>query len=247
MHVIHDGRRSRNGGLNVVLMASIFIVAGILFLGRNLGFIDHQIFRIIVSWQMLLIVLGLNSLFRRQTVGGGVLIGVGVFFLIPRISGLGYDWVATYWPILFVLIGIMLLFKLWKPGAFFPNPGRRCSQDTSYSSADGLVTSNNAFGSVSQIVLDPVFKGAKITNTFGSTILDLRHTTLEAAETYIDLDCTFGGVEIYVPHNWTVKSNLHHFFSGNDDKRYRISEVPDSTHKLILRGNISFSGIEIKS
>ena len=95
MHVIHDGRRSRNGGFNVVLMASIFIVAAILFLGRNLGFVDHHVFRIIISWQMLLIVLGINSLFRKQTVGGGGLIGVGVLKLLPRSSGLGYDWEAT--------------------------------------------------------------------------------------------------------------------------------------------------------
>ncbi len=246
MHVIHDGRRSRNGGPNVVLMASLFIVAGLLFLGRNLGFVDYNIFRIIISWQMLLIVLGLSSLYRHQTVGGGVLIGVGVFFLIPRISGLGYNWVATYWPVLFVLIGLMLLFKLWRPGSF-SNPSKRFGQGTSYNSADGFVTSNNAFGSVSQIVLDPVFKGATISNTFGSTVLDLRHTTLEAPETYIDIESSFGGIEIYVPHNWTVKSNLHHFFSGNDDKRYRISEITDSAHKLIIRGNISFSGVEIKS
>lgn len=246
MHVIHDGRRPRNGGMNVVLTASIFIAAGIIFLARNLGLVDYNLFRILISWQMLLIVLGLNLIFKKQIVGGGILIGVGVFFLIPRITGLGYHWIATYWPILFVLIGIMLLFKLWKPGVFL-REGARFAKDNSFKSADGFVTSNNAFGSVSQIVLDPVFKGARITNTFGSTLIDLRHTSLEAAETYIDIDCTFGGIEIFVPHNWTVKSNLNHFFSGNDDKRYWANNVQDTAHKLIIRGNISFSGIEIKS
>lgn len=247
MNVIHDGRRPRNSGMNVVLTASIFIAAGLIVLGRNLGLVDYNLFRILISWQMLLIVLGLNSIFRRQHVGGGILIGVGVFFLIPRISGLGYDWVSTYWPMLFVLIGILLLFKLWKPGNTIFKEGTRFSNDTFYKSADGFVTSNNAFGSVSQIVLDPVFKGAKITNTFGSTVIDLRHTSLDAPETYIDIDCSFGGIEIFVPRNWTVKSNLHHFFSGNDDKRYWGNDVPDSTHLLIIRGNISFSGVEIKS
>ncbi|EKD31122.1 MAG: hypothetical protein ACD_77C00391G0001 [uncultured bacterium] len=246
MHVIHDGRRSRNGGMPVVLTAAILIAAGLIFLARNLELIDYNVFRIFISWQMLLIVLGLNSIFKKQLVGGGILIGVGLFFLIPRITGLGYHWVGTYWPILFVLIGIMLLFKLWKPGTFMSNRAG-FGNDNSFKTADGFITSNNAFGSVNQIFLDPVFKGARISNTFGSTLIDLRRTSLEAPETYIDIDCSFGGIEIFVPHNWTVKSNLHHFFSGNDDKRFWANGVQDTEHKLIIRGNISFSGVEIKS
>ena len=35
-------------------------------LGRNLGFIPNDLFRIVVSWPMLLIVLGAYSILRRQ-------------------------------------------------------------------------------------------------------------------------------------------------------------------------------------
>ena len=246
MHVIHNGRRHRNGGMNVIFTASILIAAGLIFLARNLGLIDYNVFRIFISWQMLLIVLGLNSIIKKQPVGGVVLISVGLFFLIPRLTGLGYHWIATYWPILIVLIGILLLFKLWKPGVCMFNR-TSFGNDNSFKSEDGFITSSNAFGSVNQICLDPVFKGARISNSFGSTLIDLRRTTLAAPETYIDIDCSFGGIEIYVPHNWTVKSNLQHFFSGNDDKRFWANGVQDTEHKLIIRGNISFSGVEIKS
>ncbi len=246
MKVLDKGRSTRHGGLNIVVVAAIFIFVGILFLGRNLGFVDYGVFRIFVSWQMLLIVIGLVSLTKRQSSSGIILIGVGAFFLIPRIMGVGHEWIGTYWPLVFVLIGILLLFRLFRPERACPCLGN-FAQETSYSTEKGFVNSVNTFGSVRQIVLDPVFKGAKISNTFGGTILDLRHTVLEAQETFIDVDCTFGGIEIYVPSNWNIDIKTQNLAGGSDDKRYRSRDVIDSEHKLILRGNITFGGLEIKS
>lgn len=40
------------------LMATILIACGVLLLGRNLGIFPNRIFHIIVSWPMLLVVLG---------------------------------------------------------------------------------------------------------------------------------------------------------------------------------------------
>lgn len=246
MHVINKGGSTLHGRLNVVVIAAIFIIAGLLFVGRNLGMVDYGLFRIFVSWQMLLIVLGLVSLTKRQSSGGLILIGIGSFFLIPRIIGVGPEWLSVYWPLVFVLIGILLLFKLFRPGR--PQFCReRFSQETSYKTDKGFVNSVNTFGSVKQIVLDPVFKGAKISNTFGGTILDLRHTVLEAEQTFIDLDCTFGGVEIFVPGNWNIDLDVQHMAGGSDDKRFRSRENIDNEHKLIIRGNITFGGLEIKS
>ena len=44
--------------LNTVTTAAVFIIVGLLFLGRNFGIIDSDLFGILVSWQMLLIVVG---------------------------------------------------------------------------------------------------------------------------------------------------------------------------------------------
>ena len=43
-------------------------------------------------------------------------------------------------------------------------------------SEDGFIVSDNTFGSVQQIVLDPVFRGARLRNAFGGTVLDLRRS-----------------------------------------------------------------------
>jgi len=250
MHVIKEkeGISSHHNRTNTVLVAALIILAGLIFLGNNLGYIQTSIFRIIISWQMLLIVLGILSFSKKNICGGIILTGVGLFFIVPRLAGTHLAWVGTYWPLLIVLVGILVLIKVISPESFCHKRWhKRFDTEASYVSEEGFVTSTSSFGSVRQIVVDPVFKGAKINNHFGGTVLDLRRTALGAPETYIDIDCSFGGIEIFVPFHWTVKSDIHNFFSGVDDKRYNNGMESDIEHKLIIRGNLSFGGIEIKS
>ena len=49
------------------LMATILIACGVLLLGRNLGIFPNRIFHIIVSWPMLLVVLGAYCFVRYRT------------------------------------------------------------------------------------------------------------------------------------------------------------------------------------
>ncbi|MDP3452973.1 MAG: DUF5668 domain-containing protein [Bacteroidales bacterium] len=248
MKIIDDGRNNSRETIHGIGIAAIFIFAGIFILGRNLGWIEHSVYRIVISWQMLLIVIGLFSLIKRQTTTGLILMGVGGFFLLPHLFTTNYYSVRTFWPLVFVLIGVILLVRpknAW--GCSDRHRRYRPTQQGAVNNENGFVTSNNSFGSVRQLVLDPVFKGAVLTNRFGGTVLDLRHTTIEPGETFIDVDCAFGGIEIYVPHNWTVKTSVNSVFSGTEDKRYRGTDLSDMTYKLIIRGNASFSGIEIKS
>ena len=55
-------------------IAFIFITAGVLLLARNLGWISYTLFGILVSWQMLLILLGIYLMLRRQILLGGILL-----------------------------------------------------------------------------------------------------------------------------------------------------------------------------
>jgi predicted membrane protein len=92
-----------------------------------------------------------------------------------------------------------------------------------------------------------VFRGARLRNAFGGTVLDLRRSKLEAPQTFIDIDCTFGGVEIYLPSDWNLLTQIDAFIGGCDDKRYNSSVEIDKEHILIVRGKVSFGGIEFKS
>lgn len=241
-------RPSRKG---VFIVAGILILAGLLFLGRNLGWVDGYLFGILVSWQSLLILLGILSLLCRRIVRGVLLMGIGGFFLVPAITGAGAGWMHTYWPVLVVLAGILLLFG--RPGRSrrwgHPYRGRHPRfSDPITGTQDGFVRSGNTFGAERYIVLDPVFKGGELRNNFGGTVLDLRRTSLPQGDTVIDVELSFGGIEIYVPDNWVIVSELESVLGGVEDKRYgAISAPATGNSRLIIRGRVTFGGVVIKN
>ena len=69
--------------------------------------------------------------------------------------------------------------------------------------------------------------------------------TIAPGETYIDLDCSWGGVEIYVPSDWTVVFKCNAFFGGCDDKRWQNGNI-NKESVLVIRGTLSFGGLEVK-
>lgn len=240
----------RNSKINTFFTAACFIVVGVMWLGWNFDMISSKWLRIVVSWQMLLIVLGVANLIKRSFIAGGILVGIGVFFMLPLMKvDLDMQWLWNMWPAIFIAVGLLILFK-HKSGHSFGYRGydskMSCTQNE-YLSEDGFLVSENTFGSVQQIVLDPVFQGGILKCAFGGTVLDLRRTSLEKPETYIDVECKFGGIEIYLPANWNLQTQLDCVVGGSDDKRYAVNAVPDPDHVLIVRGKVTCGGIEFKN
>lgn len=230
-------------GLQGYFIALILILAGAMLLGQNMGYISENITHVVISWQMLLIVLGIASLFRGKFVGGLVLLLVGVYFLLPKLGWIDYYPIRTYWPVLLIILGIILIFR---PKRGKKNWEAEFSRNEEVKGSDGYVISDAILGGVKQVVLDPVFKGAKLRTTFGGVVIDLRRTSLENDVTVIYTYCTFGGVELFVPDSWNVVNESEVIFGGFEDKRLQGIEK-DLKHRVIIRGNITFGGVEIKN
>lgn len=242
MNAHHQVNHQWNRKVNIVTTSLAFIVVGLLFIARNMGAIDNHVFHTLVSWQMLLVVIGAAQLFKRNILGGLILITIGTFFLLPTELGL-----AEFWPLLLIAIGVGMLFKLQKPSGHWPWQKHTSKNSIERTVTDnGFINSDVNFSGAKHIVLDPAFRGADLDCNFGSIVLDLRRTMLENENTYIDIDCNFGGIEIFIPSNWNVIIEVNCTLGGIDDKRLLSHEI-DHVHKLILRGNIHFSGIELKS
>ena len=243
MNAYRRERNSRDCKIGKYSIALIFIVFGIMSVGRNIGLIPHGIFRIVISWQMLLIVIGLFSLLVNRSTGGFIPLIIGTFFMIPLVTGeAARDWMRAYWPLIFVFVGIFLIVKR-------TNPRNKCGKDfkhASYDSIDGFLKIDNTFGSSKQIVLDPIFKGANIENVFGGVQINLRKTALSEGDTIIRVDCTFGGVEIFAPDDWLIIFEIDSTFGGCNDKRLFVNN-PDASKRLIIKGDVTFGGLEIKS
>lgn len=79
---------SASGFSGKLLIASIFILSGVLLFARNMGWITYELFDIIVSWHSLLIILGIYSMIRRHFISGAILLLIGIYFLIGGLSWL---------------------------------------------------------------------------------------------------------------------------------------------------------------
>lgn len=241
---VHRGWHSK---MYVIVSALVLIVVGVLYLGRNLGFVDEHTFHLIVSWQMGLIVAGVVHLIRGKVFGGSFLVLFSAYMLLCK----EYDPANQFWPVWFIILGIGILLKLLfrrKRGMFdrrmYERSGR--VREEVVTGADGFVTSDVSFGGVKHIVLDPVFKGADLNVSFGSIVLDLRRTRLEDQYTYIMVDASFSGIELYLPNDWNVIVEAGSTLGGIEDNRFVSSQV-DESHKLVIRGDVTFSGISIKN
>lgn len=242
-----DSRRNKKSGLWVAIL---FIIIGLLFLARNTGLLDSEIFDLIVSWPSLLIFWGIFTIFRRHLVGGAIMIGVGLYFMFPQLNWVTNDWLRIYWPLGFILLGLAIMLGIrsnhgMKDRKHSRRHCTRSMEEERYDTEEGFVTIDSSFNGVKHIVLDPVFKGADIDISFGGAVLDLRKTTLVEPKTVIRVDCTFSGLTIYVPKGCIVRLNLDSNLSGCQDLRSE-TEIIDTEHTLIIRGDLTFSGLEIR-
>lgn len=241
-----------------VLIASLFILSGVLLFARNMGWITYELFDILVSWQSLLIIIGVYTMAHRHYIGGGILLLIGAYFLIGGLSWLPENSQAMVWPLALILGGILFLTRnnkkerwikqhmseqMRKRHNFPPTPDNVENQQCE--SENGFLHSNNTFGAVRHVVLDDLFKGASIRTSFGGTTIDLRHTHIAPGETYIDLDCSCGGIELFIPADWKVIIKCNAFFGGCEDKRWQGAKTNQECI-LVIRGSISFGGLEIK-
>jgi hypothetical protein len=234
---------SRHARLHASVPLVLLVLAGFFYLGHNLGLIPPSLFEALHGWPTLLVLAGSWALLAGHPVCGILCAGAGVLFLYPRLAGAGQEWIDTYWPVGLILAGVVLLVKV------ACHPCRACQpkwEETPRHHGEGYITSENRFGATRHVVLAPVFEGASIRDRFGATTLDLRRTTLAAPRTCIDIDCSFGSIEILAPATWVITTSELHASAGEvRDKRLHAAEM-DTGHVLIIRGRVSFAGVEIK-
>lgn len=87
------------------------------------------------------------------------------------------------------------------------------------------------------------FEGADVHTSFGFTALDLRNADIVDGSV-INVECSFGGMEIRVDKDVIVKANVESSFGGVECK---CDTLPvEGSKTLYITGECSFGGIEIK-
>ena len=87
------------------------------------------------------------------------------------------------------------------------------------------------------------FQGGEITAIMGSAEVDLRNASIQNEAT-IQVLSALGGIEIYVPNDWTVVLNGVPILGGMEDH-----SVPPltQTKRLHISGVVIMGGVEVKN
>jgi predicted membrane protein len=242
--------------------ALLLIVIGAVLLLSKLQIIPAAYNDVLFKWPMLLLILGFIAFVKKHITTGFVLWIVGGFFIIPILGSVPDSFIgtvpanftATYWPILLIIAGVLFLFnRLFSTGCCsskykasfhsefkdFPHTKTTSTDNNDY------MDKNCTFASIEHIVLEPEFKGGKINNAFGETVIDLRKTNLKEGDTFLDVQCMFGAVVIYVPEHWQVKIKTNASFGAFEDNRH--SKGTDASKSLVIIGSVMFGAGELRN
>jgi len=91
-----------------------------------------------------------------------------------------------------------------------------------------------------------VFRGAETTAFMGGCELDLRDALMSSGElAVVDVFVIMGGVNIFVPPNWTVSQEVVPLLGGVHDKTRSVPSNP--AQHLLVRGTVVMGGVEISN
>ncbi len=233
---------SNNGIDKRIALGGVLILLGGLFLLNSLDIINFRIGHVIFSWPFVMLVIGLFILVNTsKKLTGGILTGLGIFFLVPRIyPQIEYDGGIVI-PVLLILFGIFIIFKKRKGSA------EGILSDDSKVNKD-KIDDVAIFGGGSKIISSDSFKGGNITAIFGGSEINLMNCQLAPGDNVIDVLTVFGGTTIIVPKEWNIVVNVTSILGGFSNKSVRNPAVAvDHSKTLHVKGLAMFGGGEIKT
>lgn len=237
--VFAEKLRKHGGSDSRVLLGIIFVAIGAVLMLENFDMLSYDLSHILISWPMILIAIGIYNLSRKAGSAGYILIGIGTFFLLPRIFEVPDHFFRNFWPAILVVVGIVFIFQ-WsrKPGTHL--------YGTDVDNKD-ILDETAIFGGRNMSLVSEQFKGGKITSIFGGSKINLLYCK-PVDGCVIDIATIFGGTKIIVPENWNVKTEVVSIFGGFEDKRGNsvISRV-DQSKLVVIKGAAIFGGGEITS
>lgn len=194
-------------------------------------------------WAVLIIVACLSNLFTdKNKTGASIGLAVGVLLLLGARGVISWEQVGK------LVIGVVIIIAALGMilGHLFKKKFQEKAESTELQTTENgrLVRRYEVTFGEQEVKLDgKAFDKAEIQCRFGAMRIDLRQAQI-AANAEIMLDCSFGAVEILLPTNVAVKTNINSSFGGVEIGKNN-SPGPDSP-TLLLEGKVSFAGVEVK-
>lgn len=227
-------------GLLLIALAIILVLS-------SLGIIPNTVSEIIISWQTLILVIGVKMLLMRMYLPGAVVALTGLYFEIPLVCDkLGLVFPYDNATLFTLLIALLLVLA----GVFSIQMQRRISSRDKgviniKPGSKGVANISCAFGENNHTILERPFKGAQLSVAFGTINLNLEKSELEEGDAYLQVNNAFGETRILVPDNWIVEPAVQSVFGEFKDRR--LTKTSAGTKRLIINGANFFGEIYLDS
>jgi predicted membrane protein len=255
-----------NRNMTPKFIIGVFLVLmGVVLALDQLGVLQaHHLLRF---WPAALIILGFVTLQRGDRHGALralVLIVVGGWLLLNTLGLVSLDLWGFVWPLLLVFIGARIMMNNQgsrsnaspdQPGVAGIGPGTTSSGQagpggyTPAASNPGEPVHASLFSLLSSSKRrwgKSVFRGAETTAFMGGCELDLRDALMSSGElAVVEVFVIMGGVNIFVPPNWTVSQEVVPLLGGVHDKTRSVPSNP--AQHLLVRGTVVMGGVEISN
>ena len=234
-----------------VALGALIVFFGVIFLLRAM---KVDIPRWTYHPSSILIAVGIVALFKHKfkNLTGFILIAIGVFWKLKFVYPDMIDF-SLLWPLLAIVVGVSIILRSkggskdksnkWEKIKKHPGIFGLDEQDVS---PEDFVDGVSIFGAIKKQVTTKTFKGADLFTLFGGTELNLTQASFNE-KAVVELTTIFGGAEVIVPSDWTVKTEIVSIFGATEDNRYHRSQDETPEKVLILRGTCVFGGVEVKS
>jgi predicted membrane protein len=231
-------KSSKRYGFGVVVL-----LTGLVLLLGNLGLLPAPLARVLLHWPMILIAIAVISLINREWVGGFILMGIGLYFLLPDfIPRFSFYQIWRFWPVFLIIGGIAILRGKQRHRKFQAD-----SHINYHSNNEDVIEEMTVFGGNISLIQSKNFRGGEITSIFGGSEVNFTEASLAPEGAVIEMTAVFGGVKIIVPREWHVKHEVVSILGGFTDKRVPGGDRTDRSRTLVIKGTTIFGGGELLS
>lgn len=200
------------------------------------------------GWPLIVIIIGLligiKHRFRNNAWWFLVLIGLAYSF--PFTLPNGVSSIRILWPVVLLAGGLAIIFSRRQFPRRPPEEWSRIQEQVVTENADVLRV-DAMFGGRKEVVTSRNFKGGVVRATFSGVELNLSAAEGGDEPMVLELQVTFGGVEIIVPSHWHIQNEIQSTLGSIEDMRKLRTDPGANTKLLVLRGSCSFGSVEIKS
>jgi hypothetical protein len=232
--VMSERRGSRITGR--LLFGALLVTLGVLWTLDNLGLADADQF--LRWWPAALIVYGVLRVTgldgTRRPVSGILFVFAGGWMLAHSLGIVSVSFFRL-WPVFLIAIGGSLVFRSVR------GPGG--TGDTA--EAHAYPRPFAFMGGNVRTIESQSLVGLEATAVMGGVEADLRGARARGSEVAVEVFAWWGGIELIVPEDWRVVSEVMPIMGGVEDKT-RLAEGGGAT-TLVVRGMVVMGGLEIKN